>query len=462
MLSVATKIKRLLVLAKPLLIVSSFACNAVNSTHVPVNAQYYSIVNHGSGKALQISDTSTANGDNVIQWAYKGSSNQLFYLTDLGNGYWSIQASHSSLALNVARSSVEDGANILQWDYYGGKNQQWELRKTVSGEFKIISRQSGKSMTVGNDSNGANVYQQTHIASPYQRWYLNPVGGSSSSANERTRTCEKMDAVADYGAPGPFPDVEIIRSIGPGRNYTLFRPARGALGKDGFKHPIATWGNGILTTPEEYKALLMHVASHGFVVIACNDIQAERSCLNAGLDWLNEQNESGPMAGMLDTIREVSIGYSWGGGAAIDVANRPNMKATVSLHGMPPRMSTAFEDMHSPLLLITSTGDSFVTKEEYVTPNYDKSTVQTFYATLNDSSVGHLYVVDVGALSCLLSPLIGRCGDAQQEKAPTVAWLRMLACGDQHAREYFYGGDCSMCLPPWLAAKKYWPIPDSP
>jgi hypothetical protein len=198
------------------------------------------------------------------------------------------------------------------------------------------------------------------------------------------------------------------------------------------------------------------------VIIACNDLQAERSCLNAGLDWLNEQNESGSMAGMLDTTREVSIGYSWGGGAAIDVANRPNMKATVSLHGMPPRETAAFDDMHSPLLLVTSIGDSFVNKDRYVTPNYDKSMVQTFYATLNDSSIGHLYVIDVGAVSCLVSPLLGACGDAQREQAPTVAWLRMLACGDRHAREYFYGNDCLMCLPPWTAEKKFWPIPDIP
>jgi hypothetical protein len=230
----------------------------------------------------------------------------------------------------------------------------------------------------------------------------------------------------------------------------------------GFIHPVATWGNGIFTIPVEYISLLTHIASHGFVVIACNDIQAERSCLNAGLDWLKEQNKAGPMAGMLDTTREVSIGYSWGGGAAIDVANRPNMKATVSLHGMPPRESTAFEDMQSRLLLITSTGDTFVTKERYVTPTYNKSRVQTFYATLDDASVGHLYVVDVASLSCLVSPLLGRCGDAQREKAPTVAWLRMLACGDQYARELFYGSDCLMCLPPWTAKKRHWPVPDSP
>jgi hypothetical protein len=138
------------------------------------------------------------------------------------------------------------------------------------------------------------------------------------------------------------------------------------------------------------------------------------------------------------------------------------MKATVSLHGMPPREFDAFQNMHSPLLLITSTGDGFVTKEWYVTPNFEESMVQTFYATLNDLSVGHLHVLDEGGLSCLSSLLLGACEDARQELAPTIAWLRMLACNDQHAREYFYGSECLTCLPPWVAEKKIWPIPDRP
>lgn len=288
------------------------------------------------------------------------------------------------------------------------------------------------------------------------------VGGhDAGSLDAGERTCSSLPPTSDYGAEGPFDDVQMITDIGPGNNYTLFRPGA-SLGKNGFKHPLATWGNGISTTPKEYQSLLKLIASHGFVVIACNDMKAEGACLSAGLDWLIAQNGSGPMEGKLDMTREVTIGYSWGGGAAIDAANRPNVKATVSLHGMPPRGSTAFADMHSPLLLFTSTGDSFVTADKYVTPNYDSSRVQTFYATLNDSSVGHLYVVDVGSIACVAAVKLGACGSAKVERAPTVAWLRMLACDDSKAREYFYGSDCSMCRQPWTAQKKNWPQPDAP
>ena len=271
-------------------------------------------------------------------------------------------------------------------------------------------------------------------------------------------SCETFPAVSDYAQPGPFADAQMFEATGPNSNYTLFRPDS-SLGRDGFRHPVATWGNGIATTPDQYRSTLTLIASHGFVIIGCNDTQAERPCLSDGLDWLIAQNDAeGPLRGKLDVEREVAIGYSWGGGAAIDTSDRPNIRATVSLHGMPPRGSTAFESMHNPLLLFTSTGDTFVTPEGYVTPNYEKSQVQTFYATLDDLSAGHLYVADVDAVSCVASAALGTCGNADEERAPTIAWLRYWACNDQAARPFFFGDDCTLCKAPWTAPqRKHWP-----
>jgi hypothetical protein len=249
----------------------------------------------------------------------------------------------------------------------------------------------------------------------------------------------------------------MFTGAGPNSDYTLFRPDA-SLGMGGFKHPIVTWGNGIATTPDVYAKTLTFIATHGFVIIACNATQAERACVSAGLDWLISQNESGPLAGKLDVSRELAIGYSWGGGAVIDASDRPNIKATVSLHGMPPRETNAFEAMHAPLLLFTSTGDTFVSASGYVTPNYDKSKVQTFYATLDDPTAGHLYVADEGAAVCLGAALgLGTCGDALVERAPTVAWLRYWGCNDQNAKEFFFGDDCVLCQSPWTdPQRKAW------
>ena len=283
-------------------------------------------------------------------------------------------------------------------------------------------------------------------------------GSGGAAGGERGTDCSTLPAVTDYGAPGPFSDAKMFTKVGPNGNYTMFRPDT-SLGKNGFVHPLATWGNGIMTTPDEYDKTLTLLASHGFVIIACNDTMAERPCLNAGMEWLIQQNTAdGTLKGKLDTGREVAIGYSWGGGAAIDVSDRPNIKATVSLHGMPPRVTTAFDMMHSPLLLFTSTGDMFVTAAKYVTPNYESSKVQTFYATLKDDSAGHLYPADMGAPICVgavLGATFGACGDDVQEHAPTIAWLRYWACGDQGAKKFFYGSDCTLCgKSPWAPQQR--------
>jgi hypothetical protein len=290
--------------------------------------------------------------------------------------------------------------------------------------------------------------------------------GSGGAAGDAGATgtpgdCTSLPPVTDYTAPGPFADAKLFASVGPSSNYTMYRPDS-SLGKDGFKHPIATWGNGILTTPDQYKKLLTLVASHGFVIIGCDDTRAERSCLNDGMEWLIAQNTAdGPLKGKLDVNREVAIGYSWGGGAAIDVSDRPNIKVTVSLHGMPPRVSDAFDKMHAPLLLTTSTGDMFVTASGYVTPNYESSKVQTFYGTLMDPNAGHLYIVDSDGSICsaaaLLGSTFGSCQGAPQEKGPTVAWLRYWACGDQGAKGFFFGDDCELCKGHWMnAQRKNW------
>ncbi len=290
-------------------------------------------------------------------------------------------------------------------------------------------------------------------------------GTTSDGAAAASPSCASLPPVTDYGAPGPFSDVKMFTQVGPNGNYTLFRPDA-SLGQNGFKHPIATWGNGISTTPDMYQKTLPLIASHGFVIIACNATQAEEPCLSAGMDWLVQQNTAaGPMQGKLDTTNEVAIGYSWGGGAAVDVSVRPNIKATVSLHGMPPRQTGdggggTWNMIHAPLLLFTSTGDNFVTASGYVTPNYQASTVQTFYATLNDSTVGHLYVVDQGASICIgsaLGTMFGNCGNDTLEHAPTIAWLRMWACDDTNARKFFYGDSCVLCQSPWTnPQRKNW------
>src|SRR5262249_39151118 len=154
-----------------------------------------------------------------------------------------------------------------------------------------------------------------------------------------------------------------------------------------------------------YPGLLGAVASNGIVVIASDSTSVTPQLMTAGLDWMVEQNtQSGPYQGKLDTTCLISIGYSLGGGRATNAGSHANVVTTVSMHGL----TGASQSLHGPLLLFTSTMDTFVSAAQFVTPTYNQSAVQTFYATLTGAGDnGHLTPV----------------GDAGVERAPMIAWL---------------------------------------
>lgn len=262
-----------------------------------------------------------------------------------------------------------------------------------------------------------------------------PDSGTPSSPDACTGPA--LPPVTDYGARGPF-EVTRVDNTGPSNQYTMFRPT--ALGENGFKHPPTSWGNGVTTTPDLYVELLSTVASHGFVVIASNSTSMTAELVRQGLDWLIEQNATpGDLEGTLAVECGVTIGYSMGGGSAVGAGTHPNVVATVSLHGL---MGPA-NDLSGPLLLVTSTDDGFVTKQQFVEPTYAVSnTVPTIMATLERP--------DAPSFNGHLIPL----NDAGPERAPLVAWLRYWVYGDEGAKSWFFGDDCVLCMSPWTEIQR--------
>ena len=244
---------------------------------------------------------------------------------------------------------------------------------------------------------------------------------------------ETLPAVTDYSKSGPFATTT-VDNTGPDGGYTVVQPT--TLGQNGFKHPVATWGNGITTTPSYYPTLLNLIASNGIVVVASNSSSVTSDDMTGGLDWMIQQNAaSGAYQGNLDTSCLVAIGYSLGGGGAVGAGAHPNIVTTVSFHGVTGNSAA----LKTPLLLFTSTTDTFVTPSGFVTPTYNASAVQTFYATLTDagdpSNLGHLLPVSI------LDP-------TDPEYAPAMAWLRLWVYGDQGGRDYFWGSSALLCQAP--------------
>lgn len=138
-----------------------------------VSGGTYKLVNRASGKALDVNNSSTADGADVIQWGYSGGNNQKWVLTDTGNGYKIINA-NSGKALDVYKSSLEDGTDVIQWTDKGQTNQRWNLVDLGNGYYQVVNVNSGKMLDVekGSTADGGNVIQWTSNNGYNQQWQI--------------------------------------------------------------------------------------------------------------------------------------------------------------------------------------------------------------------------------------------------------------------------------------------------
>jgi pimeloyl-ACP methyl ester carboxylesterase len=149
---------------------------------------------------------------------------------------------------------------------------------------------------------------------------------------------------ARYAVNGPATGVhEVVVDRATGAAvYEVFAPKD--LGPPGTRHPIVTWGNGSFAHPVEYDALLRHLATWGFVVVAADTDQsgtgdeilaATRAVLS------RDANPRSRFAGHLATDRVGAGGHSQGAGGAVRATVRSSgLISTVLLADLPNPLFT--------------------------------------------------------------------------------------------------------------------------
>ncbi|WP_437326520.1 poly(ethylene terephthalate) hydrolase family protein [Sorangium sp. So ce381] len=247
-----------------------------------------------------------------------------------------------------------------------------------------------------------------------------------------------LPPITDYSAEGPFATT-VERNAGPSGNHTIFRPER--LGENGFLHAPISFGPGINTQVTAYTALLSNFASHGFVVVGANLLTGgpnapnNLAAMREGLDWIIAQNSKAGSIyeGKIDVRHAVSMGYSVGGTAAVELGGHEAVATVVSIHG---HIATAA--LHGPMLQTSGTQDTVGLPMQQKT--YDMSQTQTFLATVMGADHGYI-TRDVGGV----------------QRPAIVAWLRYWIYNDTGGKHYFYGDDCVMCTSPWVnPQRKNW------
>ncbi len=132
----------------------------------------HAISNVGNGLAID-NGSSTAQGANIIQWAFTGGKPQKWIFTQNSDSSWNIVSLYSGLALDDPASSTANGTQMDQWSTNAGANQKWWVDVQSDGSYKIWNVASG--LALDNDSrtaSGSPLIQWSWTGSANQRWSL--------------------------------------------------------------------------------------------------------------------------------------------------------------------------------------------------------------------------------------------------------------------------------------------------
>lgn len=137
----------------------------------------YTLTSKASGKVLDVTDVSMADGAKMQQWTNYTATNQRFKVEHMGNGYYKLTAMHSGKVLDVPSSSTASGVQLQQWNDNGTDAQRWKIVDAGGGYYKLVSKVSGLVMDVSSAStaDGAAVQQYTDNGTDAQKWLFTKV-----------------------------------------------------------------------------------------------------------------------------------------------------------------------------------------------------------------------------------------------------------------------------------------------
>jgi len=134
----------------------------------------FSITNLASLLALEIGNTSLANGGTADQNTYSGNSlvtnaNQKWKITALGTGYFTIMNLGSGKYL---QSPTTAGAQVFQYSDTTTDAQLWSINNVGPGAYSIINKQTGLALTDhgASGSAGAPITAETYANNNSQWW----------------------------------------------------------------------------------------------------------------------------------------------------------------------------------------------------------------------------------------------------------------------------------------------------
>ncbi|GAA0899781.1 alpha/beta hydrolase family protein [Virgisporangium aurantiacum] len=223
-----------------------------------------------------------------------------------------------------------------------------------------------------------------------------------------------------WDAPGPY-----ATAVQVGAVNTLYYPRD--IASSPRRHPVIVWGNGTGAAPLVYRELLLHWASHGFIVSAANTPTSNLGIsMRLGIDALAQAdgNPASIFYRRVDLGHIGASGHSQGGAAAIVVGADSRIDTIVPIQ---PGPLADIDNVHVPAFLMAGQNDSIVLPALVRYFYNDADHIPAIYGEVRNAD--HLTIV----------------GDPGPFAAPTTAWFRFHLMGDAEARPEFYGPACGIC-----------------
>jgi hypothetical protein len=147
--------------------------------------QFVLIRNKLSGKVLDVSALSEANGAVIQQWEHLSGANQQWQLALTENHYCKIMNRLSRKVIDVPSGSRDDATAVQQWDDHDGDNQKWQLAPIDTGHYTLVNKLSGKVLEVADSSqaDGAPIQQRDYLGRDNQKWQITRVFQTNERLN---------------------------------------------------------------------------------------------------------------------------------------------------------------------------------------------------------------------------------------------------------------------------------------
>ncbi|HEY8985039.1 MAG TPA: RICIN domain-containing protein [Streptomyces sp.] len=143
---------------------------------------WYTLVNRGTGQALEDLGYATNDGAPVAQWSRTGGTNQQWKFVDSGDGNYRLQNRASGKVLDDSGWSKTEGSELGQWSDGNSANQQWKMADSGDGYVRLINRFSGLAAEVplGAKADGGHIAQYHDWNGTNQQWQLVVADGGGS------------------------------------------------------------------------------------------------------------------------------------------------------------------------------------------------------------------------------------------------------------------------------------------